>query len=341
PELERVQLASYLAIQLPYGWQLWGLDIDSPMDARQLAYFESLAARPPERLILATPSPAIAFGARIADRNHVEATRALNIPLPSVPVEPGASTSPRYRLDLSGDVHHYARYYPRDQVATYGSVVSGLGGAFHHPTFTRASSTDQRVEPVREYPTSRESRDRVADNMLSWMSAWFGSWARVIPFVLTTICGFAACYSAGGSWLLDHVLSIAPGFALTPTDDGGRELLRALCTFSVFLLAAGGAVAAILFARSVHRKQMRTPDMRQNVLDVLRRPGWFRNLFALRRSYWFAWLIAIALTAPFFLHPFSGSRVATLKLDIASLSIVFALPVAGGVVGWVLAAKHL
>jgi len=153
PELERMQLASYLAIQLPHGWQLWGLDIDGGLDARQLAYFESLRplpARLPERLILATPSPAIAFGAVIPDDKHRKALEDLKIPLPAVPLAPGAAPTPRYRLDLSGDVHHYARYYPRDRIATYGSVVSGLGGAFHHPSFTRASSTKQRVEPVRE-----------------------------------------------------------------------------------------------------------------------------------------------------------------------------------------------
>jgi hypothetical protein len=343
PELERVQLASYMAIQLPYGWQLWGLDIDGGLDPRQQAYFESLKPQPdqlPERLIVATPSPAIVFGAMIPDDNHVAAMDDLAIPLPTVPVVAGATT-PKYRLDLSGDVHHYARYYPRDQIRTYGSVVSGLGGAFHHPTFTRASKTDQRVEPVREYPACPESRMRIADSMLTWMSAWFGSWARIIPFVLTTICGFAACYSVGGSWLLDHLLSVVPGFEPRPTGDGLRQLLRAMCTLSLFSLAVFGAVAAVLFARSVHRKQVRAPETRLNVVDVLRRKGWFRRLFALRRSYWFAWTIAAVLIAPFALHPLWGRTSATLRLDLATLIIVFALPVAGGLVGWFYAGKYL
>jgi hypothetical protein len=343
PELERVQLASYMAIQLPYGWQLWGLDIDSGLDPRQQAYFESLKPQPdqlPERLIVATPSPAIAFGAMIPDDKHVAAMSDLKIPLPTVPVAPGATT-PQYRLDVSGDVHHYARYYPRDQVRTYGSVVSGLGGAFHHPSFTRASCTDQRIEPVREYPACPESRTRIADNMLTWMSAWFGSWARVIPFVLTMICGFAACYSVGGSWLLDHLLSVVPGFDFRPADDGLRQLLRAMCTLAVFSLAVFGAVAAVLFARSVHRRQVKAPEIRQNVVDVLRRQGWFRRLFALRRSYWFAWTIAAVLITPFLLHPLWGRRSATLRLDLATLIVVFALPIAGGLVGWSYAGKYV
>jgi hypothetical protein len=344
PEIERVQLASYVAIQLPHGWQLWGLDIDGGLDARQLAYFESLRPLPaqlPERLILATPSPAIAFGAVIPDDKHRKALEDLKIPLPAVPLAPGAAPTPRYRLDLSGDVHHYARYYPRDRIATYGSVVSGLGGAFHHPSFTRASSTKQRVEPVREYPTCPESRTRIADNMLTWMSAWFGSWARVIPFVLTMVCGFAATYSRGGAWLLDRLFSVLPGFTPAPSPDGSLQLMRSLCTLSVFLLALGGGVAAVLFARSVRRKQVRSPGAAQSVLDVLRRPGWFKRLFALRRSYWFAWLIAIVLIAPFVLHPLWGEKSETLRLDIATIVIVFALPLAGGFVGWFYAAKYL
>jgi hypothetical protein len=238
-------------------------------------------------------------------------------------------------------VHHYARYYPCDRIATYGSVVSGLGGAFHHPTFTRASSADRRVDPVREYPTSSESRTVIADNMLTWMSAWFGSWARIIPFVLTMVCGFAATYSIGGKWLLDRMLAVVPGFAPAASSDGPLQLLRSLCTLSVFLLAIGGGVAAVLFARSVHRLQIRSPEAAQTVLDVLRRPGWFKRLFALRRSYWFAWLIAIALIAPFVLHPLWGEKSETLRLDIATMIILFALPLAGGFVGWFYAGKYL
>jgi hypothetical protein len=343
PELERVQLASYMAIQLPYGWQLWGFDIDGGLDPRQQAYFESLKPQPdqlPERLIVATPSPAIVFGAMIPDDNHVAAMAALEIPLPTVPVAAG-TTAPAYRLDLSGDVHHYARYYPRDGVPAYGSVVSGLGGAFHHPSFTRASCTDQRVEPVREYPACPESRTQIADHMLTWMSAWFGSWARVIPFVLTLTCGFAACYSVGGSWLLDHVLSVLPGRGPQPAADGLRQLLRAACTLAVFSLAVVGGAAAMLFARSVHRKQVRSPETRQNVVDVLRRGGWFRRLFALRRSYWFAWTIAVVLLAPFLTHPLWSRRSATLRLDIAMLIVLFVLPIAGGLVGWSYAGKYV
>ena len=41
PGFERVQLASHIAIRLPHGWQLWGLDIYHPgLDRRQRDYFK-------------------------------------------------------------------------------------------------------------------------------------------------------------------------------------------------------------------------------------------------------------------------------------------------------------
>jgi hypothetical protein len=45
----------------------------------------------------------------------------------------------KVRLDLSGDVHHYARYWgpsPAKAESNYASVVSGGGGAFLHGTST-------------------------------------------------------------------------------------------------------------------------------------------------------------------------------------------------------------
>jgi hypothetical protein len=70
PELAPVQLASYVAIQLPYGWQLWGLDVDDSLGDQQRTYFESLRDLSPERLIVATASPAYVFGARLMKEGH-------------------------------------------------------------------------------------------------------------------------------------------------------------------------------------------------------------------------------------------------------------------------------
>jgi hypothetical protein len=331
-----------VGILLPYGWQLWGLDIDSPMDARQQAYFESLSK--PERLIVATPSPGIVFGASIADEHQREVREKLGLAIPRVPIAPGMRVSPRYRLDLSGDVHHYARYYPRESTRCYGSVVSGLGGAFHHPSFTRASNTDERVEPEIEYPTSDSSRARVGDALLRPFSTLRGSWASVFLIALTLIFGFGATYSRGGACLLDGLLSMLPGVA-SPIPHGDGGVLDAVCALGVLALAAVGVWGGLAWGRRVYREQDERPELRGRMLDVIhgagRRGDRFRRLVSPYRTYWLAWTIAVVLSAPFVLYPFWGPSSRGLPLNIAALVLVAGLPIAGAVVGWCVGRSHL
>jgi hypothetical protein len=65
------------------------------------------------------------------------------------------------RLDIAGGVHHYARYWgpetdddkPRPKRAEghlghsnhYASVMSGLGGAFHHPSYTYVDEVQEQA----------------------------------------------------------------------------------------------------------------------------------------------------------------------------------------------------
>jgi len=336
PELERVQLASYVAIQLPFGWQLWGLDIDGGLDSRQRAYFESLAS---ERLIVATASPALAFGASIATEGHRKAAEALKVPIPKVPLS-GNTTSPAIRLDVSGDIHHYARYYPREAGGTYGSVVSGLGGAFHHPSFTRASSTDERVEPVRLYPSDQDSRVAIADNMLHWESTWFGSWARVVPFTLTLVLGFAATYSVGGAWLLEGILSLLPGFPATATLGGAYHHGVSWLLLGAIALAGWGIRTAIKFGVTVYREQLANPGLAANVLDLLRNGG-YRRVLSPYRSYMYCWVIGLLTIAPLALAPLWLPPSLSRGLDLATLVILFGFPIGGAIAGWKVAAHYL
>jgi hypothetical protein len=341
PELAPVQLASYVAIQLPYGWQLWGLDVDDSLGDQQRAYFESLRDLSPERLIVATASPAYVFGARLMNDGHCRAAEALGLP---VPKPDGATVDGhvRYRLDLSGDVHHYARYFPDGDGQRYGSVVSGLGGAFHHPSFTRATGADQRREPVIEYPSCDESLRSLGEGLLTARSTWFGSWARVVPFVLTLLLAFVGTHAAGGAWLLDQLFSLVPGHQ--PLSRGGvMDLLRSLCWLGVLVVAVGGVVVALVFARRVARAHVDTPAIAETFTQVLfgDRGGRLRRLVGVRRSYWFPWVIAIATTAPLFLYPLWGVTARTRGLDVAAVVILVALPLAGGVVAFRHGARHL
>ena len=76
------------------------------------------------------------------------------------------------RLDLSGDIHPYARYWgppsgasPREdakaeqpRAENYASVVSGIGGAFHHPSQTYLDEVQEQTL----YPRVDDSRAAVA-----------------------------------------------------------------------------------------------------------------------------------------------------------------------------------
>ena len=122
------QDASYFALELPHGWQLWALDAhgEHDVDYRQRAFFRGLRA--PERLIVATPLPAVARGtlepwtAGLANGAFPPAAR-------------GA-----VKLWYSGDLHHYARYEAVEGLGPnpVTTLVSGLGSAsMHLPTLGR------------------------------------------------------------------------------------------------------------------------------------------------------------------------------------------------------------
>jgi hypothetical protein len=86
-----------------------------------------------------------------------------------LPIEEG-----QCRLDVSGDVHLYARYWGpeshrggsaghRPSSDNYASVVSGAGGAFHHPSFTSGSEIAEQAI----YPDKTVSLHAVADRVLN------------------------------------------------------------------------------------------------------------------------------------------------------------------------------
>jgi hypothetical protein len=106
----REQDASYIGLRLPFDWWFWGLDTEvSKLDVRQKNYFLSLIRSVPNKLILATPEPTTVFRERKKeDDKTLEAYEQLGLKQPyqaEHDKRPGIC-----RLDLSGDVHHYARY---------------------------------------------------------------------------------------------------------------------------------------------------------------------------------------------------------------------------------------
>jgi hypothetical protein len=201
PGFERAQVASYTGLQLPHGWQLWGLDVQTGMDDAQRQYFRCLL--PPEgepkRLVLATPTAAVALGRAIAPEPHRQALASLGLTLAwEKPLPQG-----HCRVDISGDYHHYARYPSPDGSGRYASVVSGQGGAFHHPSFTRAGTRS----PVAAYPSVAESRQAVGARLLS-AEAVVGSWVPWVSVLMTCLFGASSIQPGGLGWLVTKLYSL-------------------------------------------------------------------------------------------------------------------------------------
>ena len=64
PGFKRAQSASYVALNSPFEWCLWGLDNGAEFDIRQQEFLKSLGPQRPDRLILATPEPSTVLGVR-------------------------------------------------------------------------------------------------------------------------------------------------------------------------------------------------------------------------------------------------------------------------------------
>jgi hypothetical protein len=350
PHLRRRQLASYMGIQLPYEWQLWGLDLDSPLDRRQQEYFLGLHETSPKNLIVVTPSPAIVFEARSPDKNnHDEAMKRVGVEVPSF-AEMKSPTGPAFagaRLEISGDVHHYARYFPTPEVSHYGSVVSGLGGVFHHPSFTRARNESAGIEAKATYPEKGPSKARISRGLLTWRSAWFGSWGRVVPLLLAVICGFAARAGGGGAWMI-HSLLANVGYSEDPKA-GSATLHVALATLAGIVASAIVAIVALRYGIYIFEHHEKNAGAARNIGDIwASRKGLLWRIvmtFSFRRSYWFAWVLGVLAFAPMLAAPYLaeirlGATTPSLGLDVAVL-VIFLLVAVGGVAGWKVAGKLL
>jgi hypothetical protein len=181
------QHRSYFAVQLPLRWWLWGVDtqLDSYLDAPQLAYFEALDVQPGDRIILCTARPGWVHAESDPEgfANHAYVQRRL--------IE---ARGAELAVSLSGDYHHYARYED-----THGShkVTAGGGGAFTHPTHSlpRAvtirvapdSLGDREAEAVRFtlaacYPSASESRRLLRRVVLLLLR---NPWFMTVPAVLS------------------------------------------------------------------------------------------------------------------------------------------------------------
>jgi len=257
PGYRRVQHASYFALDLPFDWQLWGLDVEfKRVDDRQAAYFRSLAAPPaspppdwrPSARIVVSSRPAVVYHG--ASHNAGELAAIFErCGLGPAAAQPflcrGELPADQLRLDLSGDVHTYERYWGRDgdgevagdaadetlqvqnrgaatlrppgdaaplpvaserpvtdgagvanrrisaqatpetpERANYASVVSGLGGAFHHPGQVRLGATP----PRRSWPRAADSVFEIGRRLLRPMAVFQAGAVGIAGALAAVLC---------------------------------------------------------------------------------------------------------------------------------------------------------
>jgi hypothetical protein len=242
PAFKRYQEASYVALELPFGWWLWGLDTETDeLDFRQKEFFRSFQA-PPRKLIVATPAPTTHLGrqAKLSDK-LTEIFRAIELELPFLSdadkeqVEPQLRQIPegKCRLDLSGDIHHYVRYWGTPAKASspwgnnhvasdaeapraenYASVMAGGGGASFHPSDTDIGEIDEQVL----YPRHAESRVAVFRKLFNPWAIWSAGKVQLLGIIMACFICFAVTVPQSGRdafrtfplWQLLGVVQPAP-----------------------------------------------------------------------------------------------------------------------------------
>lgn len=254
PTFERVQEGSYLALRLPRGWWFWGLDTEGgEIDFRQWEFFDRLRSEhDPKRLVLATPEPTTVFGRRATrDDSQSKTFAALRLARPFLP--DGEPLGPgRCRLDLSGDIHHYARHWGRPpgshEPSNYASVVAGAGGAFFHPTHTTAGE----VRPEAIYPAPAESRRRLADELFKLSNIVRGGYVWLFGAVIAFVVAFEATFTHGGREAVE-TLPLLAGLGASPAAPHGtvRDFLIRLVPVGASLVLLAGA---LVYASKLFRK---------------------------------------------------------------------------------------
>lgn len=263
----RLQEASYAAVELPFGWWLLALDTEKDrLDFRQKTFFRSIvdgthpavSAGKPTKLIVATPSPTTVFGRRPgADEPLSAAFAEIGLPRPFLQ-NPGAGDAIAEggcRLDLSGDVHHYARYWGTGGTGdgpenpSYASVVSGLGGAFHHPS----STTLGPLEPRAVYPGKDRSRQEIASRLFHPATVLLGGYVNVVAALLTMLLYAAIAQRVSTRWVADKVLEHVPWLPVGAEQLGSHNRARwGLVVYGALVLSSLLVYAAVRWAGAIY-----------------------------------------------------------------------------------------
>jgi hypothetical protein len=131
----------------------------------------------------------------------------------------GKLSEEKCRLDLSGNVHHYAMYWgpasdasdvSAPAASNYASVVAGLGGAFLHPSHTDVNEIEEQAL----YPSKEASRRAIAEEIFNPWNIWTGGYIWLLGFIIAAVVAFAATIPRSSQEAIHDVLSWS-GFGLT------------------------------------------------------------------------------------------------------------------------------
>src|SRR6185295_15517206 len=167
------QQRSYFALQLPYNWWIWGVDValGDSLDVAQRHYFEAIVAKQ------------VAAADKIIIVLHAPDWQKKDYKALSMICQMARSKGVVCAI-LAGDLHHYSRYQPEPPehdskpiTAPSGTqagravpdmhlITSGGGGAFAHPTHDQKRHIDVREEVA---GTGRVNKHAPKKRKRSWL----------------------------------------------------------------------------------------------------------------------------------------------------------------------------
>ena len=333
PTFTREQEASYIALRLPFDWWMLGIDSEhAKLDYRQEIFFKRIIRHKPEKLIFATPEPTTVFG-KLSQPNDKTATylRALTLslglkqpflnggkfaPLDGDELEKcrreqekekqygleadknilskNSSGSEEYcRLDLSGDIHHYARYWGENTLdfkgnlfssANYASVVAGGGGAFFDATETligRPVDADGNrirkhndkplrgeIPPQKVYPNEDDSRRRTAERLFDLWNIKKGGYVQTAGAVFAVIIYSLLLHFSNASKIFEDLHKYGIGKYIYIPDNLGQFILYSnYRNFTPFIAGVILTGAAILTGMSVYKLNTMIEELKERLFE--------------------------------------------------------------------------
>ena len=328
PTFERFQEASYFALRLPFDWWLWGLDTENgELDFRQREFFKRAnGGNIPDKLIVATPEPTTVWSRyATGESNSSKPFRGLELETPFLRDAPDLGKG-KCRLDLSGDIHQYARYWgsavPNKSAPakkSYASVVSGLGGAFLHPPREGLNEIEEQVL----YPPPGKARKEVAKKIFNPLFLMWGGYLWLFGATCSIIVYFASVVPSSSRTITDFVLrrvfGISQELLIRPAGWFSAEIEINLSWGSQFNVQPFVHSIFILLSFLLSAAAITASIKRANQLD--------KAVYKRQVTTWDYWpnfvFLSIAVTAPCFaILRFGDYRAANVVSDLAFMFVI-------------------